>query len=60
MTKDKRDITPHKGGRTAHLPRSRVTPDERKRIDQILADTGLSFADWVMAQVERVESEKGK
>jgi hypothetical protein len=44
-------ITPHKGGRVAHLPRGRVTPEERQRIDRVLAETGLSFADWVMAQL---------
>jgi len=52
MGEDARNITPHKGGRTAHAPRARMTPEARQRLDAILARTGESMADWLERMIE--------
>ena len=48
-----RKITPWKGGRTAAFPRSRITPDTRRKLDEILNRRGISAADWVTEKIER-------
>ena len=46
-------ITPYKGGRTAHFPRTRLTPDTRCKLDEILAARKISAADWVTEKIEQ-------
>jgi len=57
MTDTKRQITPHKGGRTerAHV---RLTPDEKARLDATLKRTGLSLADFIMLCVDERTAKK--
>lgn len=45
--KQKRHITPHKGGRDATFPRSRLTKDVRRMLDELLELHGISASDWV-------------
>ena len=52
MSPEKRDITPHKGGRTTRLPTGRVTQEEKQMIDEARGDQ--SFADWVVAQAKKI------
>jgi hypothetical protein len=49
---DTRDIRPHKGGRTAHAPRARMTPEARAQLDALLKRTGESMADWIERHVD--------
>ena len=41
-----KNITPHKGGRTARIPHIRVTPQEKDLIDEARKD--LTYADWMV------------
>jgi hypothetical protein len=50
---DTRKISPHKGGRTAHFPRSRITEDARKKLDLILQKRKISAADWVIEKIDQ-------
>jgi len=52
---DKRVIQPHKGGRTEHAPRARLTEDERKRLEKVLNRTGETMADWIARHIEMDE-----
>ena len=52
-TPSKKSITPHKGGRTASFPRTRLTPAIRAKLDTILALLEQSAADWVSVIIER-------
>jgi hypothetical protein len=58
MAKGKRKIKAHKGGRTSHIPRGRLTPEQRESLDKILDREGLSFSDWVILMVEKSEIRK--
>lgn len=49
---NKREIKPHKGGRTARLPEGRCTPDDLERLKQILSKRNISFADWVTEKIK--------
>ena len=49
---DENIITPHKGGRTARFPDTRLTPEARDQLDKILARRGLSASDWVTEKIE--------
>lgn len=51
MKATKRPITPHKGGRNAAFPRSRLTNEERAMLESILAHRGVSAADWVSEKI---------
>jgi hypothetical protein len=54
----KRAITPHKGGRRAEFPRSRLTEDTRRKLDDILERRKMSAADWVTAKIEEETMDK--
>lgn len=56
----KREITPYKGGRRSHFPRSRITPDARKKLDKILERRKISAADWVTEKIEQEYQEISK
>ncbi len=45
-TKEKRVITPHKGGRTARFE-CRINPDVKKTLYEIAKDKGVSPADLI-------------
>ena len=44
-------ITPHKGGRTARFE-ARLTPAEKAIVMECVRKSGLSAADWLMAQAQ--------
>jgi hypothetical protein len=44
-------IKAHKGGRTARLE-ARLTPQEKETVMAAVLASGLSVADWLMAQVK--------
>jgi len=50
-TRKPRPTTPHKGGRTARAPEARMTPADLAALRKILAERGLSFADWLAEQI---------
>lgn len=50
---DENIITPHKGGRTADFPRTRLEPEVREKLDAILARRGISAADWVTEKIHQ-------
>ena len=50
---DENLITPHKGGRTARFPDTRLTPEVRAKLDEILARLNISAADWVTEKVNQ-------
>lgn len=49
----KRAITPHKGGRTEIMSTARVTPEIKTKLQAILDQRGISYADWITEMVER-------
>lgn len=51
-TLDSASITPHKGGRTARFPDTRLTPEVREQLDEILTRRGISAADWVTEKIK--------
>ena len=66
LTKEEKDaleaeaftsITPHKGGRSERI-NARLTPDEKRRLTQLLSDKKLSLSDWIMEQVWKHENAK--
>jgi hypothetical protein len=58
----KREITPHKGGRT-HKINTRITPAARKQAEEIKAATGRTIADIledaIKAEYEKTEPPAG-
>ncbi len=52
MTTPKRTIRKHKGGRTKRLPSGRVTEAELRAVMTALAESGLTFSDWVVSKLE--------
>lgn len=48
MSKNKRAITPHKGGRDNRLPSGRVSADELDDVKKAVEKSGLKYADWVV------------
>lgn len=48
----KRNITPHKGGRTRQRL-ALLTPDDDAKLRAHLSKTNLSFSDWVSAMLKK-------
>jgi len=44
-------------GRTERSPEARLTPEEKAALAAAVTASGLSFADWLMAQVDRSSRE---
>jgi hypothetical protein len=50
MKKPKREITPHKGGRSIQM-KFLVTPEEKKAIDKAKGE--MSLADFILLKIKR-------
>jgi len=57
--KEKREITPHKGGRTAHV-KLRINPKIKDLFNQIAKERGVSKADLVEEWILKIFNKKKK